>query len=114
MAVEYKGVGGFLRPTVLTATGTRSASGTTTVVAAPGAGQKLRLHHLAAITIPDASTFPVLVFRGSGGTEVERGFAVGVTPRLYLLELPENEGLEFVTNAAAQVEFTVHYTTEPV
>jgi len=103
---------GLTRPTVLAATGTRTTAGTTTAVAAPGAGFALRLHHLAAIAAPDAANFPVLIFRGSGGSEIERGFAIGITPRLYLLDLPENEALEFVTDAAAQVEFTVHYTIE--
>jgi len=100
--------------TVTAATGSRSTAGTTNLIAAPGAGNKIRLHHLTAVPKPDATGFPLITFEGTGGADVEVGYAIGTSPRSYLLELPPNEGLDVVTDAAGQIGFTAHYTIEAV
>lgn len=86
-----------------------SASGDTTIDAAPGAGFAIEFEWVTAITDPDASTNPRIIIKSSGGTEYYRVFAVA---HRETFRLPENQALVVNLNTAVSastpVAVTVH------
>lgn len=87
-------------------TSTVTASGDNELIAAPGVGSHIRLFWVSAITDPDQSTSPLIIFKSSGGTEYYRVFAVA---HWELFDLPDNESLIVNLQHNSSVAVTVHY-----
>lgn len=90
------------------ATGTATASGDTTMVAAPGVGFAIKLYWVTAITDPDESTAPVIIVKASGGSEYYRAAAVS---HWEPFQLPANTALIINLSQVSSVPWTVHYKT---
>lgn len=91
---------------LLAATATVTASGNTTVIAAPGVDSAIKFYWVSAVNDPDEATTPLIIFKASGGTEYYRLYAVA---HWQPFTLPENEGLIVNLSGTASVAVTVHY-----
>lgn len=89
----------------LSATGTVTASGDTTLIAGVG-GQSIVLYWIIAITDPDETTSPLIIIKASGGTEYYRVYAIA---HWEPFTLPVGEGLIVNLGGASTVAVTAHY-----
>lgn len=103
------------QPTTETpATGTITASGDTTVVAAPGAGNRIVVYYYTWVPDPDSTNTPMVTLKASGGTAYHLAPA---TAKTWTHTLPENEALVLSLSQTASgdgVGYTIFYGTEAV
>jgi hypothetical protein len=87
-------------------------SGTTEVVAAPGAGFRLRVYLVHAISDADAALAPVITFQEIGGRVIFKGQAIQQSR--FEIPLAEATGLEIVLSESSSVTYTVFAVAEAV
>lgn len=104
--------------TITDVTGTAASSGDNTIIAAPGSGQRLRLHKVQ-IQLEAATATTVLI--KSGSTTFDRLYCaaagdgkIDVYPVGREKALGTNEALVFNLSGANSCGYTVRYSTEAV